>query len=101
MTKFDIAKTIFKNYGFNFVKTDKEANIIIKSPSTSFVDENGKKFEKYKIIRAAHTCRTQIQLVTLTLLRLFNEHEDAEFIEKFGHGNYEGVLGENKFWVKI
>lgn len=100
MSKFRELKKIFINYGFTLVDTDSEANIIIKSPSIIFKDETGKEFEKYQIIRAAHKCKTQIRLITMTLLRLFGEHEDIDFINTFGCDDFEGELGENKFWVQ-
>ena len=57
--------------------------------------------QKYKVVRATHHCKTQIELVLYTLLDLFDAREDRAFIEKFGFGNYDGKLGENDFRVRI
>jgi len=101
MNKFHKAINILENYGFNFVDNESEANIVIKTPGEIVKVNNGEMKQRYKIIRASHHCKTQIELVTLTLLDLFEAHEDREFIERFGFGNYEGKLGENDFKVRV
>lgn len=101
MNKFHKAISILENYGFNFVDNESEANIIIKTPRETVKVEGGKMVQKYKVIRATHHCKTQIELVSYTLLDLFDAKEDREFIEKFGFGNYDGKLGENDFHVRL
>lgn len=95
MNKFNRAIKILDDYGFNFTDSDREANIIIKTPQEIVGDK-----AIYKIIRASHTCKTQIQFVTLTLLDLFEEKEDREFLQKFNFETFEGKLGGNEFLVR-
>ena len=101
MNKFHKAISILENYGFNFVDNESEANIIIKTPGEVVKLENDKAVQRYKVIRATHHCKTQIELVSYTLLDLFDATEDRAFIEKFGFGNYDGKLGENDFHVRL
>ena len=101
MNKFHKAISILENYGFNFVDNESEANIVIKTPGEIVKIEGGKIVQRYKVVRANHHCKTQIELVSYTLLDLFEATEDRAFIEKFGFGNYDGKLGENDFRVRI
>lgn len=100
MNKLNKAIKILETYGFEFVDDEKQANIIIKTKPEI---KDNKAF--YKVIKAVNSCRTQVELVTLTLLDLFDEKEDRKFIAKYGlykKGNlfYKGKLGENDFLVK-
>lgn len=98
MNKFNKSIEIVKNFGFEFVKTDQEANIIIKTPE-KYIEAEDK--IKYRIIRVSHICEKQIRLAVFQLLDLFEEVEDKEFLTKHFFSFYEGKLGENEFVVKI
>ena len=98
MSKFHKAVEIVENLGFEFVNTDKEANIIIKTPDV--IIEAGKK-RQYQIIRASHICEEQIRFAVFSLLELFQETEDKDFLTKHSFNKFEGKLGENDFKVKI
>ena len=96
MQEFHKAASVLENLGFEFVDTDLEANIIIKTQEELV----GNKL-KYKIIRARHICDEQIRFAVFSLLELFKESEDKEFLTKHSFDRFEGKLGENSFKVKI
>ena len=95
MNKLSKAIKILNDYGFNFTDSEREANIIIRTPQEIVGNK-----AIYKIIRASHNCKTQIQFVSLTLLDLFEEKEDRKFLERFNFESFEGKLGENDFLVR-
>ena len=98
MNKFNEAVEIIDKLGFEFVKTDQEANIIIKTPDIIIASENKR---KYKILRVSHICEEQIRFAVFMLLDLFKEIEDKDFLTKHSFHKFEGKLGENEFKVKI
>ena len=61
MNKLNKAIKILETYGFEFVDDEKQANIVIKTKPEI---KDNKAF--YKVIKAVNSCRTQIELVTLT-----------------------------------
>ena len=98
MSKFHKAVEIVEKLGFEFVKTDQEANIIIKTPDIIIASENKR---KYKILRVSHICEEQIRFAVFMLLDLFKEIEDKDFLTKHSFERFEGKLGENSLKVKI
>ena len=98
MSKFHKAVEIVEKLGFEFVKTDKEANIIIKTPDV--IIESGSR-RKYQILRVSHVCEEQIRFAVFSLLELFQETEDKDFLTKHSFERFEGKLGENSLKVKI
>ena len=96
MQEFHKAISTLENLGFEFVDTDLEANIIIKTKEELV----GNKL-KYKIVRASHICEEQIRFAVFKLLDVFEETEDKEFLTNHSFDRFEGQLGENSFKVKI
>ncbi len=98
MQEFHKAVEIVEKLGFEFVKTDQEANIIIKTPDEIIPSENKR---KYQILRVSHICEEQIRFAVFMLLDLFKETEDKDFLTRHSFHKFEGKLGENDFKVKI
>ena len=48
MSKFHKAVEIVEKLGFEFVKTDQEANIIIKTPDEIIPSENKRKYQRWE-----------------------------------------------------
>lgn len=98
MNKFHKAVDIVEKLGFEFVATDQEANIIIKTPDVIIKSKNKR---KYKIIRVSHVCEEQIRFAVFMLLDLFKETEDKDFLTKYSFSKFDGKLGLNDFKVRI
>lgn len=101
MSNWDKTISILERNGFDFVVDDSQANIIIKTPQEFFQRENGKLSARYKVIRASHICEEQIRLTVFSLIDLFKEVEDKQFLKKHHFEKFEGKLGENDFRVRI